>query len=96
MVPIDTYPLTLDLNHEWNDETDTAIKASISSFLLQSTNSAYQVALDISLAVKPEHNINGFRDEVDGICIYVSKYLPANHVAQDRLVEVIEAVKGLS
>jgi hypothetical protein len=94
MEPIETYPLTLNLTHKWDDESGTTIKTSILSFLAPSApKSAQEVALDISLAFKPEHNIDGFRDEVEDICIYTSKYLPANHVAQDRLVEIVEAVR---
>lgn len=95
MEPIDTYPLNLDLTHEWDDEADTKIKTSIQSFPIGSTNWAQEVANDISLAVKPEHNLGGFRDEVEDICIYTSKYLPANHVSQDRLVEIVEAIREL-
>jgi hypothetical protein len=95
MDPLETYPLTLNLTHKWDDEADTTIKTSILSFLTSTKTSAYEVALDISLAFKPEHNIDGFRDEVEDICIYTSKFLPANHVAQDKLVEIVEAVRGL-
>lgn len=95
MEPLDTYPLTLDLTHEWDDEADTKIKTSIQSFLTGSTNCAHEVANDISLAVRPEHNLGGFRDQVEDICIYTSKYLPANHVVQDRLVEIVKGVREL-
>jgi hypothetical protein len=96
MEPIQTYSLDINLTHKYDDEADTTIKTSILSFLLPSTpKSAQEVALDISLALKPEHNIDGFRDEVEDICIYTSKYLPANHVAQDKLVEIVEAVREL-
>ncbi|KAG9675278.1 hypothetical protein KCU99_g7203, partial [Aureobasidium melanogenum] len=70
MDPIETYPLTLDLSHKWGDEADTKIEASILSFLSHTTHSAHEVAKDTSLAVEPEHNIGGFRDEVEDVCIY--------------------------
>jgi hypothetical protein len=96
MEPLETYPLPLNLTHKWDDEADTTIKTSILSFLTPSTPTiAHEVALDISQAFKPEHNIDGFLDEVEDICIYTSKYLPANHVAQDKLVEIVEAVREL-
>jgi hypothetical protein len=95
MDPIETYPLTLDLSHKWGDEADTKIKASILSFLSHTTHSAHKVAKDISLAVESGHNIGGFRDEVEDICIYTSKHLPANHESQDRLVEIVEAIREL-
>lgn len=95
MEPIDTYPLALDLAHEWDDETDRKIKASILSFLNHSARSAHEVATDISSALKPEDNVGGYRDEVEEICVHVSKHLPANHVSQDRLVEVVEALREL-
>lgn len=93
MEPIETYPLTLDLTHECDDEADTNIKTSIVSFLTHYTKSPHEVAHNITLAVKPEHNLEGFRNEVEDICIYTSKFLPANHVAQDRLVEIVQAVR---
>jgi hypothetical protein len=96
MEPLETHPLNLNLTHKYDDEADTTIKTSILSFLAPSTpKSAQEVALDISLAFKPEHNIDGFRDEVEDICIYTSKFLPANHVSQDKLVEIVEAVREL-
>lgn len=96
MGSIDTYPLDLDLTHKWDDEADTKIKASIQSFLIQSTTtSAQKVANEIASSFQPEHNIGGFRDEVEDICIYTSKYLPANHVSQERLVEIIKALREL-
>lgn len=96
MQSIDTYPLDLDLTHKWDDEADTKIKRSIHSFLTQSTTtSAQEVANEIASSFKPEHNIGGFRDEVEVICIYTSKYLPSNHISQDRLVEIIKALREL-
>jgi len=96
MDPIATYPLDLDLTHKWDDEADTKIKTSIHCFLTQSTTiSAQEVANEIASSFQPEHNIGGFRDEVEDICIYTSKYLPANHVSQDRLVEIIKALREL-
>jgi hypothetical protein len=96
MDTIDTHPLKLDLTHKWDDEADSKIKTSILSFLTQfSPKSAHEVAKEISLAFQPEHNIDGFRDEVEDICIYTSKYLPANHISQDRLVEIVEALREL-
>jgi len=96
MQSIDTYPLDLDLTHKWDDEADTKIKRSIYCFLTQSTTiSTQEVANDIASSFKPEHNIGGFRDGVEDICIYTSKYLPANHISQDRLIEVIKAVREL-
>lgn len=96
MEPMDTYPLTIDLAHKWDDEVDSKIKTSILSFLPHSTTKSGQsVANETSLAFKPEHNIGGFLDEVQDICIYTSKYLPANHVSQDRLVEIVKAIREL-
>jgi hypothetical protein len=96
MDPIETYLLDLDLAHKWDDEADSKIKTSILSFLTQfSPKSAHEVAKEISLAFTPEHNIDGFRDEVEDICIYTSKYLPANHISQDRLVAIVEALREL-
>lgn len=96
MDPLDTYPLDLDLTHKWDDEADTEIKTSIQSFLTRSTTiSAQEVANEVAQAFKPEHNISGFRDEVEDICIYTSKFLPANHVSQDRLIEIINALREL-
>ena len=96
MDPLDTYPLGTDLTHKWDDETDTKIKASILSFLFQSsTKSAQEIASEIAQAFKPEHNISGFRDGVEDICIYTSKFLPANHTSQDRLIPIIEALREL-
>jgi hypothetical protein len=93
---IDTYPLEIDLAHKWDDEADNKIKTSILSFLTQfSPKSAHEVAKEISLTFQPEHNNDGFRDEIEDICVYTSKYLPANHISQDRLVEIIEALRGL-
>jgi hypothetical protein len=92
----ETYPLDIDLAHKWDDEADSKIKTSILSFLTQfSPRFAHEVANDISLAFQPEHNIDGFRDEVEDIFIYTSKYLPANHVSQDRLVEIVQALRKL-
>lgn len=71
------------------------IKASILSFLNSSTKSAHEVATNINLASKPAGNISEFRDEVGEICIYTSKYLPANHVSQDKLAEVVQAMREL-
>jgi hypothetical protein len=96
MEPMDTYPLSLDLTHKWDDEADSKLKTSILSFLRSSaTTSAHVVANEISLAFKPEHNIGGFLDEVEDICIYTSKNLPANHISQDRLVEIVKAIREL-
>ena len=96
MEPIDTYPLNLDLAHKWDDEADSKIKTSILSFLPHSTTrSAQDVANEISLAFKSEHNIGGFLDEVEDICIYTSKYLPANHISQERLIEIVKAIREL-
>jgi hypothetical protein len=96
MEPIDTYPLNLDLAHKWDDEADSKIKTSILSFLPHSTTrSAQDAANEISLAFKPEHNIGGFLDEVEDICIYTSKYLPANHISQERLIEIVKAIREL-
>lgn len=96
MEPIDTYALDLDLTHEWDDETDTKIKASLRTFMTQGTTiSAQEVANEIASAFKSEHNISGFRDGVEDICIYTSKFLPANHVSQDRLVAIIQALREL-
>jgi hypothetical protein len=96
MGPLETYPLNLNLAHKWDDEADSKIKTSILSILPHSTTrSAHEVANDISLAFKPEHNIGGFLDEVEDICICTSKYLPANHVSQDRLVEIVKRIREL-
>lgn len=96
MNSIDTYPLSLNLTHEWDDEVDTKIKASISSSLVHSSQiSAREVANDISSAFKSGGNAGGFRDEVEDICIYTSKNLPANHISQDRLVEIVKALRQL-
>ncbi|KAG9523170.1 hypothetical protein KCV07_g2770, partial [Aureobasidium melanogenum] len=95
MNPIDTYPLTPSLAHEWDDEADSKIKASILSFLTHTTDSAHKVAHEISLTVEPGDNLEGFRNEVEDICIYTSKHLPANHESQDRLVEIVEAFREL-
>jgi hypothetical protein len=96
MEPVDNYALNLDLAHEWDDEADTKIKASILSFLVHSsTTSAHEVANDITSAFKSGQNVDGFRDEVEEICIYTSKCLPANHVSQDRLVEIVKALREL-
>jgi hypothetical protein len=94
MESVEIHPLNLDLTHKWDDEADTKIKVSILSFLDPSTTkSAHEVAEEISLAFGPEHNVDGFRDEVEDICIYTSKYLPANHTSQDRLIEIVEALR---
>jgi hypothetical protein len=96
MDSIDTYPLDLDLAHKWDDEADSKIKTNIISFLTQlSPKSAHDVAKEISLAFQPEHNIDGFHDGVEDVFIYTSKYLPANHISQDRVVEVVEALRQL-
>ena len=93
MDPLDTYPLDTDLTHKWDDETDTKIKARILSFLFQSsTKSAQEIASEIAQAFKPEHNISGFRDGVEDICIYTSKHLPAS---QDRFIAIIKALREL-
>jgi hypothetical protein len=96
MDSIDTYPLTLDLAHKWDDEADSKIKTSIISFLTRfSSKPAHEVAVEVSRAFKAEHNIDGFRDGVEDIFIYTSKYLPANHISQDRLVEIVQALRKL-
>ena len=96
MDPVETYPLDLDLTHKWDDEADTKIKRSIHCFLTQSTTiSAQEVANEIASSFQPEHNIGGFRDGVEDICIYTSRYLPANHISQDRLIEIIKALREL-
>ena len=76
-------------------QTQTSKPAS-SLFLTQSTTiNAHEVANEISLAFQPDHNIDGFRDQVEDIFIYTSKYLSANHISQDRLVEIVEALREL-
>jgi hypothetical protein len=98
--PVNTSPLLLDLSHEWDDETDSAIKSAISCFLTSDTTlistTAQETANKITLAFEPEHNIDGFRDGVEDICIYISRFLPANHISQDRLVQVIQALRDIA
>lgn len=88
--------LTFDFNHEFDEETDTKIKESIRSLLTSSEQSAQDTANDIARQFRVgQHYPGGYVDQVGDTVIYVSKWIPADHIVQDWLIDLVKEVREL-
>lgn len=89
--------LTFDFTHEFDEETDTKIKESFRSFLTLSEPSAQDTANDIARQFRVgQHYPGGYVDQVEDIFICVSKFIPADHIAQDRLIDLVKKIQELA
>lgn len=90
------FGLTFDFAHDFDEETDTQIKESIHSFLTSSRHSAQDTANDIARQFRVgQHYPQGYVDQVEDTVIYVSKLIPADHIVQDRLIDLVKEIREL-
>ena len=89
--------LTLNFDHEFDEDVDKTVKESIRSFLISSHYSAQDITHDIDRQFKVgQHYPGGYVDQVEDIFIFVSKFIPADHAAQDRLVDLVKEIRKLT
>lgn len=88
--------LVFNVPHKFDEELDTHIKSCINSYLTGSTDSAQDVALEMHRKFdKNESFAKGYADMMEDILIFMSKYVPFDHPAQPRLIEIAKAVREL-
>ena len=89
--------LTLNFDHEFDEDVDKTVKESIRSFLISSHYSAQDITHDIDRQFKVgQHYPGGYVDQVEDTFIFVSKVIPADHAAQDRLVDLVKEIRELT
>jgi hypothetical protein len=96
MDPQHANELHLSISHHFDDESDTFAKSKIKCFLTDPRMSAQSTAYDISKKFEAGQDYpTGFLNQVEDNFIFMSTLIPASHPAQDRLLDLVKAMRGL-